>query len=307
MNTTLSPIGTPDIHRPTELALLGLLAMLWGSSYLLIKVAVVELPPLTLIALRVAVAAALLMAVVRWQRLDWPRARGTWARLGTQSFLNSIGAWTLLAWGTRDVDSALAGILNSTAPIFVVIAGFALTRSEPTSPRRVGGAALGLVGVVLILGGDALYGLGDQLLAQLAVLASAILYAGAAIHGRRFAALHPAVTAACTMGWASAVLVPLALWVDRPWTVAASPQALSAALLLGVACTACALLLYFRLLRTLGSLGTASQAYLRAVVSVLLGVWVLGEALSASIAVGAALAIGGVVLINASPVRRRDQ
>ena len=284
--------------RGVELALLGLLALLWGSSYLLIKVAVADIPPLTLIAARVTIA-ALFLTTVLWIRGDHlPRTGRHWRLLLVQAFLNSIGAWTLLAWGQQYIDSGLASVLNSTSPIFVFLMTVLITRHEPAGGLRLAGALLGLAGVVLIVGTGALAGLGRQVAGQIAVLASAVLYAGAAIWGRRFGDLTPTATAAGTMIWATAVLLPIALIADAPWQLRPNPAALAATLALGIGSTGVALLLYFRLVRTLGSLGVASQAYLRAGVGVLLGMVLLGEQPTAVVAIGLLLAIGGVAAIN---------
>jgi drug/metabolite transporter (DMT)-like permease len=165
------------------------------------------------------------------------------------------------------------------------------------------GALLGVIGVALIIGVDALAGLGQQVAAQFAVLGGALLYGCAAINGRRFAALPPTVTAAAVMLCASAVLLPAAALLDRPWALRPSALALLAATLLAVFCTAGALLLYFRLVRTLGSLGVASQAYLRAGVSVILGIVLLGEAFRPAVGLGLLAVILGVAAINL-PARR---
>lgn len=294
-----------------ELALLGLLALLWGSSYTLIKVAVAEIPPLTLVAFRVTLALPFLLVVLRVRGTPLPRGGRLWAALLSQSMLNAILPWTLLAWGQRSVDSALASVLNSTAPIFVFfITLFVTPRSnagEALNARKLFGACLGLIGVLLIVGVDALQGLGDELLGQLAALVGALLYALAAISGRRFAHLPASATAAGVMLWAVLWLVPLSLAVDRPWMLAPSWQALAAASALGILCTGCALLLYFRLVRTLGPLGVTSQAYLRAGVGVLLGTLVLGESIEPMVGLGLLAAVAGVLAINwpASRSRRR--
>jgi len=149
-------------HRLTEFGLLGLLALLWGSSYLLIKIAIAEIPPLTLIAARVAIASLFLCAVLRLRGGRLPRGRRSWGMLLVQAFLNSIGAWTLLAWGQQHLDSGLASVLNSTSPIFVFLITFLWTRHEPVSAMRLVGALTGLGGVVLIIGVDVLEGLGTQ-------------------------------------------------------------------------------------------------------------------------------------------------
>lgn len=281
-----------------EFALLACLALLWGGSYPLLKIAVAEIPPVTLIAARVTVAVVILSAIGAAQGARLPSGTAIWSRLFLQAFLNSYGAWTLLAWGQRQIDSALGAVLNSTSPLFVFLITVLVTRNEAAGGLRLLGACLGLGGVVLIVGTDALNGLGAQVAAQVAVLISAALYAVAALHGRRFSHLPPVVTAAGTMLCATVVLIPASLLLDRPWELAPSGQALGAALVLGVACTGIALLLYFRLIRTLGSLGVASQSYLRAGVGVLLGVLLLGETLTPTVIAGVVAAIAGVVAIN---------
>lgn len=282
-----------------ELILLGMLAVLWGGSYLLIKVSLETIPPLTLIAARVAIAALLLTTVVKLQGMTLPHDSRTWRMLMLQAFFNSVGAWTVLAWGQQYIDSGLASVLNSTAPIFVFFITLLITRHEAISARKLVGALLGVAGVTLIVGIDALNGLGQQTIAQVAVLTGAFLYGCAAIYGRRFAHLSPAVTAAGTMICASCVLVPASLVVDRPWTLNPSVLSLLSAAALSVLCTAVALLLYFRLVNTLGSMGVASQAYLRAAVGVALGIVVLGESVTATVGLGLVVVILGVAAINA--------
>lgn len=284
--------------RGVDLALLGLLALFWGSSYLFVKVAVETIPPLTLIAIRVGVAALLLGAVAAWQGASLPKDGATWRALLAQSLINSILPWTLLAWGQQFVDSGLAGVLNSTSPIFAFFITLLWTKHEDASGVRLVGALLGLAGVVLIVGVGALSGLGQQVAAQLAAVTGAMLYALAAIYGKRFHGMHPAATATGTMIWAVVLLAPLSLAVDRPWTLDPSARSLAAALALAVFSTAGALLIYFRLVRTLGSLGVTSQSYLRSGVSVLLGMLVLGETFTWTVGVGLAAVIVAVVLIN---------
>lgn len=289
----------PKTNFPLELALLGLLALLWGSSYLFVKIAVQAIPPVTLIAARVSIAAVVLCAVMMGQGRRLPSDARTWRMLLVQAFFNSIGSWTILAWGQQYVDSSLASVLNSTSPIFVFFITAFVTRHEVVGARKFVGACLGVVGVVLIVGVDALQGLGHQIAGQMAALCGAFLYACAAIYGKRFSDLPATVTAAGTMICAAACLVPLSLLVDRPWTLEPAGRHVFAAVVLGVFCTGGALLLYFRLLKTLGSMGVASQSYLRAGVGVALGIVFLGEHISMITGIGLVLAIAGVAAINA--------
>lgn len=296
----------PNVRLAVEFAFLGLLALLWGSSYLFMKIAVSEIPPVTLIAARVSIAALFLLAVLCFRKDTLPRDATTWRMLFVQSCFNSIGAWTILAWGQQYVDSGLASVLNSTSPIFVFFITALVTRHEATNALRLFGACLGLFGVILIVGVDALAGLGQQVLGQLAAIAGAVLYAFAAIYGKRFAHLSATATAAGTMICASLFLIPASVMIDHTWTLNPSPRALSAALCLAVFSTGIGLLIYFRLVRTLGSMGVASQAYLRAGIGVLLGMVFLGEQITPVIGIGLIASILGVAAINLpARVRRR--
>lgn len=197
-------LGMAKIENPNlvvEFILLGLLALLWGSSYLFIKVAVAEIPPITLIAFRVSVATIFLFIVLSWRKEQLPRDSKTWRMLLIQSFFNSIGAWTLLAWGQQYIDSGLTSVLNSTSPIFVFLFTAFFTRHETTNILKLLGALLGLLGVTLIVGVDVLAGLRQKVAGQLTAIAGAILYACAAIYGKQFSHLTATVTATGTMVW----------------------------------------------------------------------------------------------------------
>ena len=286
-----------------EIFLLFILAVLWGSSYLFMKVAVETIPPFTLIAFRVTLASLLLLAVLFWQKQKLPTSPRLWGLLLIQSFLNAIAAWTLLAWGQQFVDSALAGVLNSTSPPFVFVIALFLPGSKETSWLKFFGACLGLIGVTLIIGIEALYGLGENVLAQLAILAGAVLYGFAALFGKNFRELAPVVTASCTMLWGMIFLIPVALVADRPWTLEPSMASIAAAIAMTLFSTVCAFLIYFRLLKTLGPMGTASQAYLRSGISVLAGAVILGETITPLVGLGLGCAILGVIAINSGKGR----
>lgn len=271
----------------------------------MIKVAVTEITPITLIAARVTGAAVFLLAVMRFRQMQLPRKVQIWRGLCVQAFLNSIGAWTVLAWGQQFVDAGLASVLNSTSPIFVFLLTALVTRHEAVPARKVVGAMIGLAGVIFIVGVDVLSGLGDQVAGQLACLTGAVMYACAAIYGKRFGSLGALTTSASTMLIATLVLIPAAIVLEQPWQLDPSYKSILATIVLSILCTGIALLLYFRLIQTLGSMGVASQAYLRAGVGVILGITVLGESLTSSMTFGVVAAMLGVVLINWRTVSSR--
>lgn len=284
--------SNPD--RLAGLGLLLLLSALWGSSYAFIKLGVATIPPITLIAARTVIAGSLLLAILRLRGVRMPAARRSWGRFAIQALLNSVVPFTLIAWGERSLDSGLAVILNSTSPIFTFLLGSLLLRQEKASWPRFIGVAAGLSGVTLIVGFTALHGLGSQTIAASAIVAATICYAGAALYGRQFRGLDPMIPAAGSLIAGAAILVPLSLIVDRPWSLSPSFSSLAALLALAVFCTALALAIYFRLLEILGPLGTVAQAYLRVPIGVAIGLAFMGESLAPTAGVGLVLVVIGV-------------
>src|SRR3981189_2935066 len=145
-----------------ELALLVLLATLWGASYTFIKLGVATIPPITLIAARTAIAGVLLLMIMRWRGRKMPRAAATWRRFMFQACLNSVIPWTMIAWGERSLDAGLATILNSTSPIFTFFLTLAVTRHETLGLQKLFGVVAGTAGICLFVGGQALNGLGEH-------------------------------------------------------------------------------------------------------------------------------------------------
>lgn len=209
----------------------------------------------------------------------------------------------MIAWGETIVDAGLATILNSTSPIFTFLLAVLLVRHETATVRKLFGVVAGMTGICLIVGLEALRGFGAALLAQLAIVAATVCYAGAAIFGRRFKGLDPSVPAAGSMLCGAAILIPASLVVDRPWQLAPSMDSLLALLALSVFSTALAFTIYFRLLHTLGSVSTTSQAYLRVPIGVAIGVLFLGETLASTAWLGLACVVLGVAAMTI-PARR---
>jgi drug/metabolite transporter (DMT)-like permease len=287
-----------NLNIARELALLFLLATLWGASYTFIKLGVATISPITLIAARTSIAGLILLVIMRARGLRLPADAITWRRFLFQACLNSVIPFTLIAWAERALDAGLATILNSTSPIFTFLFTLAITRHEALTLRKLFGALAGMAGICLIVGVQALNGLGEQLAAQIAVVVATICYAGAAIFGRGFKGLDPMVPAAGSLLCGAAILVPVSLLVDRPWTLAPSMSSMLALLGLAVFSTAFAFVIYFRLIQTLGSVGTTAQAYLRVPIGVALGVLFLGETLTSTAWIGLGCVVVGVAAMT---------
>src|SRR5688572_25844730 len=209
--------NTPSRNLTVELMLLGLLAIVWGASYSFIKIGVATIPPVSFIAARTIIAGLLLLALLRLRGITLPKDAAAWRSFLVQACLNSVVPFTLIAWAERTVDAGLATILNSTSPIFAFLLTIVIARHEPVTGRKLSGVIAGMVGICLIVGVQALGGLGRELVAQLAIVAATICYAGAAIFGRSFKGLDPIMPAAGSMLCGTAILIPASLAIERPW------------------------------------------------------------------------------------------
>ena len=286
----------PKLAR--ELALLLALSTLWGASYTFIRIGVETIPPITLIAARTLIAGGLLLAIIRWRRLQLPTDAATWRRFLIQACLNCVAPFTLIAWAEQTTEASLAAILNSTTPIFAFLLTAVITRHEPVTTRKLFGVVIGIAGTCLIVGTAALNGLGHQVWAQLAIVIATVCYGAAAIYGRNFKGLSPIMPAMGSMVCGAIVLLPISMIVDRPWTLTPSGASIAALIALSVFSTALAFVIYFRLVHTLGSVGTTAQAYLRVPIGVAIGVAFLGEALTPTAWAGVACVVVGVAAMT---------
>jgi len=292
-----------------EWGLLVTLSVLWGCSFFFVAVAVEDLPPLTIVVLRVGLAALALLALTRIMGLALPAERTVWLAFMAMGLLNNAVPFTLIVWSQTHIASGVASILNATTPLFTVLAAHVLTRDEKTTGGRLAGVLIAFAGVAVMIGGTAVQSLGVNVVAQLACLAAAISYAVAGVFGRRFITLGiaPMVTATGQVTASSLMLLPVMLVVDRPWRLPA-PSLDSVAALLGLALlsTAVAYILYFRILATAGATNLLLVTFLVPVSAILLGLFVLGEMLEPRHFMGMALIGLGLAAIDGSlwPKRR---
>jgi drug/metabolite transporter (DMT)-like permease len=281
-----------------EFGLLVLLGFLWGIPYALTKISLATIPPMTMVAARVSLAAMVLWIIVFALKCKMPKRRDFIPRLFIQGWLACILPYTLLAFGQRSVDSALAAILNSTTPLFVCIISLTWTRHETLTFGRLFGVSIGLAGVIMIAGANALLGLGQSTFGQVAIILATVSSAVSVIHGRRFTDVPPEITAAGTLTSSAIVLVPLCFIIEAPLNSMPSRASVTALLINAVIATAFGFLVYFRLIRTIGSMGTASVGYLKLAVGVVIGCTFMGESMTWTSATGLLAILLGVATIN---------
>jgi drug/metabolite transporter (DMT)-like permease len=311
----MSPVPQrPSMSAADWLLLIGL-SLLWGGSFFFAKIAVLELPPLTVALGRVAIAAAILLTLARATGVALPATLAAWRPYALMGLLNNVIPFTLLFWGQTHIPSGLAAILNATTPLFTVLVAHVATSDEKLNAARLAGLAAGLAGVTLMIGPDVLRDLGANVLAQLACLLAAISYAFAGVYGRRFRG-EPALRVAAGQLTASSVILvlPVAL-IDQPWLLSApSGKAIAALAGLAALSTALGYLIFFRILARAGATNVALVTFLIPVSAILLGTLVLGEQLAirhlagmAAIALGLAAIDGRVVRLFAPAVPLKDR
>jgi len=303
-----------SVMNRSDWLILLVLALIWGGAFFFIGVAVRHVQPLTYVWLRLTIGAAGLWAYLlfKGERMSLPRE--AWGSILLLALLNNAIPFTLFGWGQTHIASGLASILNATTPIWGVVVAHFLTRDERMTPQKVAGVLLGFGGVAVMIGPSLLSSLGTSGLAQLACVAASLSYALAAVWARRFKKLgispFSVTTGQLTAG--AAVMLPMSMTVDQPWTRAMPPlSAWMAIAALALLCTAFGYVLYFRLIDRAGATNALLVTLLVPPVAILLGGLFLGESLApqdfgglALIALGLA-AIDGRLLTSLSRRRLR--
>ncbi len=281
-----------------EWALLVALSVLWGGSFFFVELGLAGVPPLTLVLGRTGIAAAALLLIVRLGGWRMPATPGLWGAFLIMGLINGALPYSLIVWAQVHIDSGPASILNATTPFFSVALAHVLAAGERITANRIAGVVIGFCGVALLMGPEAIGELGLASLSHAAVLAAALSYGCAGIYGRRFRGLPPIVAAAGQVTGSTIWILPLAIVVDRPWTLAPGPQAWAAILGLSLLSTALAYVIYFRVLGSAGATNVLLVTFLIPVSAILLGAAFLGEPVGETMLAGTALVLVGIVAVD---------
>ncbi|NPU13008.1 DMT family transporter [Bradyrhizobium sp. 83002] len=282
-----------DRMDPRDWSLLGLLSLLWSGSFIFNGLALKELPPLTLVLLRIALAAAILLPILRLRGLGLPKGIAGWRPYFAVALFNNVVPFCLIVIGQTYITSGLAAVLNATTPLFT-IAVMAAAGEEGLSARRVAGLIVGLVGVVVLRGGSSVGG-GYGILFG---LGASFSYGVAALLVRRHLANSPPLaTATFQLSASSAMMLVVAGVVDQPWRLPMPGlQTWLAIIALAALSTAFAYIVFFQVLRRSGATNVTLVTLLIPLTTILLGYLVLGESVSLREIVGA-LVIGSALLV----------
>ena len=293
---------------PFAWLMLVTLSVVWGGTFFFQEIAVRDLPTFTIVACRVAIAAGLLWGVTKLVGGSLPTDRNIWAALFLLALINNVIPFSLIVWGQREISSGLAAILNATVPLFTVLIAHFVTTDEKLSRTKLAGAIVGIVGVAVMIGEDALDGLGLAVLAQLAILGASLSYTFGGLFGRKIQAmgLTPLGISTGQLLASTVILIPVALLVDEPWAIPLpSTETIAAVIALASVSTAFAYILFFRILATAGATNLMLVTFLIPVSALALGILILGEILEVRHVIGL-LCIGvGLSAIDGRLLRRR--
>ncbi|WP_281825651.1 DMT family transporter [Jannaschia rubra] len=289
---------------PRAWAELGLLSLIWGASFLSVRIALDEIPVLTSVAWRVGVAAVVLWLAVLIRGLPIPRDPRVWGAMLVMGFLNNVIPFSLMAWGQLHISSGLTSILNSGTAVFGVLVAALMLSDERLTARGAAGVSIGFLGVATAIGLDNLTSFDLRSAAQLAVVGGTISYAFAGVWARtRLPGLTPQMSAAGMLTGSALVMIPAALLIDGPVV----PHQADTILAIGyyaVIATAFAYLLYFRVLAMAGSGNTMLVTLLVAPTAILLGAWARDEVLSHNVYAGFGLLALGLIVLDGRLLRR---
>jgi drug/metabolite transporter (DMT)-like permease len=299
-----APAAAPLLISATDWLLLLVLSVLWGGSFYFAKIAVLEIPPLTLALGRVSIAALALALFARIMAEPFPRDAATWWQLTVMAALNNALPFTLIFWGQMHISIGLASILNATSPLFGVLVAHVMTHDDRLSVGRMVGLIAGFIGVVVLIGPDMLTELGTNVLAELACLAAAGFYAVGAVAARRVRGVPPIMMATGQLTMSTVLLLPVVLLFDRPEMLfTASRTAIWAMLSLALLSSALAYLIYFRLIARAGATNALIVTFLVPVSAILLGIALLNEVPNSRQLAGMAAIFIGVAAIDGRPAR----
>jgi drug/metabolite transporter (DMT)-like permease len=285
---------------------LGALAVLWGSGFLFIKIALEGMSPIQIVLGRLVAAAVVMVPVMVYRKEHLPRRLVPWAHLTVMAVVTNIAPYFLFAWGEQHITSSLAGVLNATTPLFTLLLAVG-THTERLTAPRLAGLTLGFLGVVVLAAPWQDGGLSSSLLGISAALLASACYAASYVYARRFLSdgeLSPLVLSSGQMIAGAVLLVLLAPAVARE-PVSLTTNVVTSVIVLGVLGTGIAYVLNYRLIADEGATAASTVTYLIPIVAVLLGLAVLGEPVAWSLAAGAVIVLVGVAVSEGRLSRRR--
>ena len=276
-----------------------LLALIWGAIFLVIEFALRGLTPLWAVVHRVFWATIALWLIALWRGYRPPKTAAIWVGFMVMGALNNAIPFSLITWAQVEIESGLASIFNATTAFFGITVAAAFLADERLTAQRIAGVVLGIAGVAVIMGVNALTSFDPRNLAQLAILGAALSYAFAGVWARkRLSGLTPLISAAGMLTGSSLIMIPLAWVAEGPPATSFSVETIGAIIYMSMFGTVAAYLLYYRILAAAGSGNLMLVTVIMPPISIWLGWLVLGETLTTEALIGCAMIIAGLVVLD---------
>ncbi len=279
--------------------LLLLLGLLWGGSFFFARIAVMSVPPITLVFLRLSIAAVALHLYLRGRGGFYGLLKARWRSFLLLGLINNALPHSLLFFSQTQLGAGLASILNATTPVWTILIAHALTTDEKMTGAKLTGVALGIAGAAILIAPGMSIDSDLPLWALVLPVLAAISYGFAAIFGRTFRSVPAPAIAAGQLTASSLIMLPVSIVVDQPWTLSMPPlPAILAVLGLALFATAFAYILYFRIIELAGATNVSLVTLLVPASAILLGTVFLGEKLGVAEFGGLALIALGLLVLD---------
>ena len=288
-------------------SLLLVLSVLWGGSFFFVEVALEDIPPLTLVFLRVALASLALLIYLKLRGESIPLSPPLWGEFLVMGVLNNAIPFALIVWGQTQITGSVASILNATAPIFTLLVAHWFTADERLDINKMLGVIVGFGGVVVMMLPTLDQGLSWESYGQLAVLAAAICYAFAGVWGKRLKATSAPVNAAGMLVCSSVVMLPVIFILETPFAITPNLTSWLAVVAIALLSTAAAYMIYFRVLASAGATNLLLVTFLIPVSAMLLGIGILGETVKPIVFYGMGIIFLGLILIDGRAIKHLTQ
>ena len=279
-------------------ALLVALALVWGGSFMFIKIGVATIPPVTLTALRMITGAVVLIVAALMAGQSLPRGRAVWGSIALVALFGNALPFSLIGWGEEVIDSGLAAILMAGMPLFTLVCAHFATDDEKMNRRKLIGVLFGLAGLIVLIGPGKLSQLGEDAVRQLAVAAASLCYGINALFIRRIKGVPAKALAAGVMIASIPMIVPMAFVMEQPLQLEPTGASLTAGIVLGVFQTALATLMMLTLIRRQGATFFSQINFIVPLAGVVYGVIFLAERPQPSAFAALALILIGIYIVR---------
>ncbi len=300
------PMKTIQAPQLSEHMVLLLLGAVWGSSFLCVSIALRDYPPASIAAIRITLAAVILLVIIRVRGLSLPKGRRDWLLLFVIGALNSSIPFSLISFAQQSISGGMSAMLISTAPFSALLIAHYYTHDDKISGNKVFGMFIGFAGVLVLVGADVLASRNDAVAGQLMALLAALCYGSSSILIRKVSHINSLVSSASVLLITALYFMPLVAYFDRPWLIEPSIESFMALIYLGVVPTAIAYLLRFWLINRTGSVYVSQVAYLIPLFALAWGWMFLQEIPDTTIWLAMVLILTGIAVNSWSGKKRNS-